>query len=159
MGLFDRFRGGEKSGDAEVKTSKTQAELKEMMEVQSRLKGLADKLPEGFDEVIEIPAGVDRPANSDGKVRVSKKTHPVTSVVEGSSRTEERTKTRIAFSTLRHEEVDSGLQSVSSAVVYTVDKNGLYGPVNNNPITEVDSHTTKDMIAVLDTVSKEKLPE
>ena len=78
MGLFDRFRGGEKGGDAEVKTSKTQAELKEMMEVQSRLKGLADKLPEGFDEVIEIPAGVDRPANSDGKVRVSKKTHPVT---------------------------------------------------------------------------------
>ena len=80
-------------------------------------------------------------------------------VVEGSSRTEERTKTRIAFSTLRHEEVDSGLQSVSSAVVYTVDKNGLYGPVNNNPITEVDSRTAKDMIAVLETVSKEKLPE
>lgn len=158
MGLFDRFRGGEKGSEAEVKANKTQEELKEMVEVQSRLIGLVDSLPEGFDKSIDIPEGVDKPENSDGKVQVTKKTNPVTSVVEGSSRTEEVPVVRIAFSTLRHEEVDSRLQSVSSAISYTVNRNGLSGP-GNKPIVEADSHTAKNMIAVLEAVSKEELPE
>lgn len=158
MGLFDRFRGGEKGGEAEVKSTKTQEELKEMMEVQSRLMSLADKLPEGFDKVIEVPEGVDKPANSDGKVRVGKKTHPVTSVVEGSSRTEQVPVARIAFSTLKYSEDDNSVMQTSSDVVYTVNRNGLSGP-GNKPIVDVDSHTAKDMIAVLEAVSKEELPK
>lgn len=158
MGLFDRFRGGEKGGEAEVKANKTQEELKEMMEVQSRLMGLVDSLPEGFDKSIDIPEGVDKPEDSDGKVQVTKKTNPVTSVVEGSSRTEEVAVVRIAFSTRKYLEDDSGVKSESSAVAYAVNRNGLSGP-GNKPIVEADSHTAKNMIAVLEAVSKEELPE